>query len=694
MPSPLGFRNTNPPKSSSPLLISPQPRHGMSVLAERGLNLGKIIRFGSLLLGICVVLAVFLGGGGVEEGRKAYNLGAGVSCSPINRYFTGCGGTGLGERGQRKRSMALNIKNFRENLSPYAQKKKSGKKRVIGDQDKTNPDDKVEKRVLVEDEDYSILIRMKRGVRQVADLVGATIGPKGRNVVLGVEPGKYQPGIVNDGITIAERVKLDDAIENLGAQMLLEAGANVNEESGDGTSTAILLAATMIQQGLRVITAGVNPRRITEGMELAEKKALQYIRELTKNATDTDLRRIAYTSSGDDEEASELLIKAFDDVGRNGVVKIGKSRTSVSSTRIIEGWQYKRGYIREELTNAQENTKWIAKNCHLLLINDPIMKPQDLIKPLKWAQEGNHQLLIMAEDYGQSVIQGLIMAKLKGNMDICAIRAPGMTAYNAENLGDIALLSNGTVIDELAGTTLNSFTPDMLGQVKAVEVGRSMTTLFGDFNNREPLEQRAWEVKLDIENLRFRQQNKGDSDRAIEDALQDLVERQGRLTSGIAVLEVGASSEVELKNRMLRVEDALCATRSAIRMGVVPGGGAALVSLSRWLTEHAKTIEDDEIRTGYKIIAKSLLTPLRQIANNAGISGDYVIQRVKDIQDEKGTDYGWDANTDTLLNLRDQGIIDPTRSIISAIENAASVARAFLTIKGVVRDRVRVKAGL
>mmetsp|Transcript_1135 Transcript_1135/g.1579 ORF Transcript_1135/g.1579 Transcript_1135/m.1579 type:complete len:615 (+) Transcript_1135:108-1952(+) len=548
--------------------------------------------------------------------------------------------------------------------------------------------------IFIDDDDTLVIRRLQRGVKKVAKLIGTTIGPRGRNVVLGVEPSSSEPSIVNDGITIAERVKLDDPIENLGAQMILDAGAKTNNISGDGTSTSMVLAANIIDQGHRVIMAGANPREVCTGIDMAEKESLKIIKELVKPALPEHLDRIALSASGYDAEGSKALLKAFEEVKSDGVIKIGRSNTGECSTKLIEGWQYKRGFIKPELANSEDETRWTSSDPYVLLVNDPIVKPQDMIGVLKWAQEGGHPLLIMAEDYSPQAITGITMAKVRGGMDVCAIRAPGMTTYNEENLEDIAILSNATVLDEVKGTSLKKdFHPDILGRLKAVEVSKDGTQIFGDGKRRELLESRANSVRADLRWLRDRF-SKGDPDGSVEDAIREYRERLGRLTSGICVVEIGANTAVEMRERMLRIEDALCAVRSAQKEGVLAGGGATLVGISKKLEELAKTVDDEETRLGIRIFSKALKEPTQKIAENAGYNGEVVVQKITNIQDTNGLEFGWDAQSDEVVNLYDRGVIDSAESIRCAIENSASVARAFLTIKGIVRDRIRVKAGV
>eukprot|EP00466_Bigelowiella_natans_P019596 jgi/Bigna1/146632/aug1.118_g21340 len=556
--------------------------------------------------------------------------------------------------------------------------------RVLGDSLEELTPDRI--RVYYNDEEFGLLRRLQAGAKKMGKVIQLTMGPRGRNVVVGEEPGPKDPRIINDGFSISFKLKLEDPIENLGARIVATAGDKTNLDAGDGTSTAMVMAAAIINEGVRVIVGGANPRTITAGISKAEQYALDILKDVAKESTYEDLKTVALVSSGYDYEATDAIIKAFDEVRKSHSWFLG---TDIAHT-------HTRGWIREELVNDVENSKWVAKNPYVLLVNDPIERPDELIPVLKWAQENDKALLIMAEDYGDKAIQGITLAKLKGGMNVCAIRAPGFLTYNEENLQDIASLSNGTVFDSIKGTTIKkNFHPDDLGQISAAEISRSMTKIYGDRSSKEEVEKRAQMLTQELDWMKDKiMSGYDDKDGSLKDAITEYTERLGRLTSGIAVVEIGSNTDLELKERLLRVEDALMASRAAIKDGVLPGGGSVLIHVSKKLLELSRSLTDESDRLGALILSNAMKAPLRNIANNAGYSGDMVIRMVEDAQEGKGLSMGYDAATGDIVDMFEAGIIDPARATRAAIENSASVARSFFTVDGLVRDKLRAIAGV
>ena len=507
---------------------------------------------------------------------------------------------------------------------------------------------------------------MQRGVDKLADTVKVTLGPKGRNVVLDKKFGS--PLITNDGVTIAREVELEDPYENMGAQLVKEVATKTNDVAGDGTTTATLLAQAIIREGLKNVTAGANPILVRRGIQMAVDKAVEEIKKISREVEGKeDIARVAAISAGD-EEIGQLIANAMERVGNEGVITIEESKSMVTELEVVEGMQFDRGYVSAYMSTDGEKMEANLEDPYILITDKKISNIQDILPVLEQVVQQGRKLLIIAEDVEGEALATLVVNKLRGTFTCVAVKAPGFGDRRKEMLQDIAVLTGGEVISEELGRDLKDATIDMLGSAESVKVTKEATTIVNGRGDKNVIKDRVNQIKAQAEET------------TSEFDKEKLMERLAKLAGGVAVVKVGAATETELKERKLRIEDALAATKAAVEEGIVPGGGTAFIDV---IPEVEKlTSEVADIRVGISIIRKALEEPVRQIAYNAGVEGSVVIEKVR--ASELGM--GYDALNEKYVNMLKVGIVDPTKVTRSALQNAASVAATFLTTEAAVAD--------
>lgn len=511
------------------------------------------------------------------------------------------------------------------------------------------------------------LKKMQAGVDKLASVVGVTLGPKGRNVVLESKYGS--PKIVNDGVTVAREVELEDPVENIGAKLVRQAASKTNDQAGDGTTTATILSAAMIAEGMKIVAAGVNPVQVIRGIEKTVDHLVIKLSELAKEVTDDELKDVATVSAGGNEKIGELIQAAMARVGRAGVVTMEESKTAEDSLQVVEGMQFERGYISPYFVTDPERMVAEYENCKLLLVDKKISTARDMINILEGAIRGGFPILIMAEDIEQEALATLVVNKLRGTLKVVAVKAPGFGERKTSYLEDIAILTGGQMVKEELGISLDTAGDEVLGKASKVTVSKEWITIVGDGTTQADVEARVKQIKNLVENT--------DADYEKE----KLNERIARLSGGVAVIQVGAQTETELKEKKLRVEDALNATKAAVEEGIVTGGGCTLLRLADMVDGFKTGLPNDEQKMGADIVKRALPYSLKLIANNAGDNGSVVMQRVLESDD---LNFGYNAATGEYTDLMKAGIIDPAKVIRCALENAASVAKTFLTSDVVV----------
>lgn len=510
---------------------------------------------------------------------------------------------------------------------------------------------------------------LQRGVDQLADTVKVTLGPKGRNVVLDKKFGA--PLITNDGVTIAKDIELADPFENMGAQLVKEVATKTNDLAGDGTTTATLLAQAFIGEGLKNLAAGANPMVMRKGMNKAVETAVKAIAENSKKVNGTaDIARVAAVSSGD-EEIGTLIAEAMEKVSTDGVITVEESKTAETYSEVVEGMQFDRGYVTPYMVTDTEKMEAVLDDAMILITDKKISVIQDLLPLLEQIVKSGRKLLIVAEDIEGEALSTLIVNRLRGTFTCVAVKAPGFGDRRKEMLQDIAVLTGGTVISEEVGLELKDATLAMLGQARQVKVNKETTTIVDGAGDSEAIKSRVNTIRAAIE------KTTSDFDR------EKLQERLAKLAGGVAVIKVGAATEIEMKEMKLRIEDALNATRAAVEEGIVAGGGTAYVNAIPAVAALLDTVDGDE-KTGVKIIMRGLEAPVKQIAANAGVDGAVVLEKIK-TADQIG--YGFDAYNETYGSMIEIGIVDPTKVNRSALQNAASVASMVLTTESIVADK-------
>lgn len=513
------------------------------------------------------------------------------------------------------------------------------------------------------------LKRMQAGVDQLANVVGVTLGPKGRNVVLESKYGS--PRIVNDGVTVAKEVDLEDPVENIGVKLVRQAASKTNDVAGDGTTTATILAAAFISEGMKIVAAGANPVQLTRGIQTTVTALVENLKSLSTEVRDEDLANVATVSAGNNAKIGGLVSDAMQKVGRKGAVTMEESKTAEDSLILVEGMQFDRGYISPYFVTEPERMVAEYEKCRLLLVDKKISTARDVIGILEGAIRGGYPLMIMAEDIEQEALATLVVNKLRGTLKIIAVKAPGFGERRTQYLEDIAILTGGQLVKDELGISLDKAGEEVLGIAAKVEVNKEHTTIVGDGSTQEEIDARVGQIKNLLANTEQEYEK------------EKLQERIARLSGGVAVIQVGANTETELKDKKLRVEDALNATRAAVEEGIVVGGGCTLLRLAEKVDAIKDKLDNEEQKVGAEIVRKALSSPLKLIAENAGTNGSVVVQKILESNDNM---VGYNAATGAFENLMKAGIIDPTKVVRSALENAGSVARTFLTADVVVTE--------
>ena len=524
------------------------------------------------------------------------------------------------------------------------------------------------KKIVFEEEARKSLLK---GIDAVADAVKVTLGPKGRNVILQKKFGA--PQIVNDGVTIAKEIELQDGLENAGAQLLKEVSSKTNDVAGDGTTTASVLAQAIVREGLKNLTAGANPMSMKRGIDKAVEISINKIRDLSRPVnTKEEIAQVAGISAGNNSEIGELIAEAMDKVGHDGVITVEESKSFGTNLKVVEGMQFDKGYISPYFVTDPERMEAVLEDAYVLCVNKKINLIADLVPVLEQVARDGRSLLLIAEDVEGEALATLVVNTMRKVLRAVAVKAPGFGDRRKAMLEDIAILTGGQMFTEELGIKLENITTAMMGVAKRVTVTKDETTIVVGDETKEAVRERVALIKKQIE---------------LSDSEYDkekLNERVAKLSGGVAVIEVGAATEVELKERKLRIEDALNATRAANEEGIVPGGGVALIRVQQELESKLSTLtfDSDDEKSGYKILTAALDVPLRAIADNAGAKGDIVVDNVKSEKDA----YGYDALLNRYTDMFSAGIVDPAKVTRSALENAASVGSMLLTTQAAVVD--------
>ena len=510
---------------------------------------------------------------------------------------------------------------------------------------------------------------LEKGVNQLADTVKITLGPKGRNVVLDKKFGA--PLITNDGVTIAKEIELEDPFENMGAQLVKEVSTKTNDVAGDGTTTATLLAQAIVKEGLKNLAAGANPMVMKKGIAKATAAAIEAMKVNSQKVNGSaDIARVGAVSSGD-EAIGQLIAEAMEKVGHDGVITIEESKTAETYSEVVEGMQFDRGYVTPYMVTDTEKMEANLDDALILITDKKISNIQELLPVLEQVVQSGKKLLIIAEDVEGDALSTLIVNRLRGTLNVVCVKAPGFGDRRKEMLQDIAILTGGTVISSDVGLELKEATLDQLGQARQVKVTKENTTIVNGAGSSEEIKARIGQIKSQIE------VTTSDYDK------EKLQERLAKLAGGVAVIKVGAATEVEMKEKKLRIEDALNATRAAVEEGIVAGGGTAYLNAIPAVEKLYAETEGDE-KTGLQIVARALTAPVKQIAANAGIDGSVVLEKIR----ESGkVGYGFDAYNEVYCDMIPTGIVDPTKVTRSALENAASIASTLLTTESLVADK-------
>ena len=504
------------------------------------------------------------------------------------------------------------------------------------------------------------------GVNKLADTVKVTIGPKGRNVILDKKFGS--PLITNDGVTIAKEIELEDPYENMGAQLVKEVATKTNDVAGDGTTTATLLAQAIIREGLKNVAAGSNPILLRKGIQKAVDTAVATLKANSRTIENKEsIAQVAAISAGD-EEIGKLIAEAMEKVGNDGVITVEESKSMGTTLEVVEGMQFDRGYVSAYMVTDVEKMEATLSEPYILITDKKISNIQEILPILEQIVQQGRRLLIIAEDVEGEALSTLVVNKLRGTFEVVAVKAPGFGDRRKAMLEDIAILTGGRVISEEIGLDLKEATLDMLGKAATVKISKENTTIVNGAGEEKAIKDRIAQIKRQIEET------------TSEFDKEKLQERLAKLSGGVAVIEVGAATETELKERKLRMEDALNATRAAVEEGIVPGGGAALVAVMDEVEALLKDEQTPETKTGIQIVLKALQEPLKQIAINAGLEGAVIVENVR----KSDKDHGFDALNEQYVNMIEAGIIDPTKVTRSALQNAASVAATLLTTEAAV----------
>lgn len=518
--------------------------------------------------------------------------------------------------------------------------------------------------------EYSVDARtgLKAGVDKLANAVKVTLGPKGRNVIIEKKFGA--PTVTKDGVTVAKEIELDDPVENMGAQMVREVASKTSDVAGDGTTTATVLAQAIYREGLKNVTAGANPMDLKRGIDLAVIKVVEYLKKVSKEVEGrNEIAQVGSVSANNDKSIGELIADAMDKVGKDGVITVEEAKGTETSLDVVEGMQFDRGYISPYFVTDAEKMEAVLEDPFILIHDKKISAMKDLLPVLEKVAQQGKSMLIISEDLEGEALATLVVNKIRGTLKVAAVKAPGFGDRRKAMLEDIAVLTGGTVISEERGFKLENATVSYLGTAKKVVIDKDNTTIVEGAGKADEIKKRINEIKAQIE------KTTSDYDK------EKLQERLAKLSGGVAVIKIGASTEVEMKEKKARVEDALHATRAAVEEGIVSGGGVALVRAIDVLDKVEG--ENPDQTTGIKIVQKALEEPLRQIINNAGLEGSVVLQKVREGKD----DYGFNAATEKYENLVKSGVIDPTKVTRTALENAASVSSLLITTEAVVYEK-------
>jgi chaperonin GroEL len=510
--------------------------------------------------------------------------------------------------------------------------------------------------------------KLKRGVDKLANAVKVTLGPKGRNVILEKKFGA--PTVTKDGVSVAKEIELEDPVENMGAQMVREVASKTSDVAGDGTTTATVLAQAIYREGLKNVTAGANPMDLKRGIDLAVTKVVEYLKSMSRDVEGrNEISQVGSISANNDKSIGELIADAMEKVGKDGVITVEEAKGTETGLDVVEGMQFDRGYLSPYFVTNTETMETELEDPFILIHDKKISAMKDLLPVLEKVAQQGRSMLIIAEDLEGEALATLVVNKIRGTLRVAAVKAPGFGDRRKAMLEDIAVLTSGTVISEERGYKLENATLSYLGTAKKIVIDKDNTTIVEGAGKTEEIKKRINELKAQID------KTTSDYDR------EKLQERLAKLSGGVAVLKIGASTEIEMKEKKARVEDALHATRAAVEEGIVPGGGVAFVRAMPMLEDLKGENPDQTI--GIQIIHKALEEPLRQIVNNAGIEGSVVLQKVREGKD----DYGFNAATEVYENLVKSGVIDPTKVARTALENAASVASLLITTEAVVFEK-------
>jgi len=507
---------------------------------------------------------------------------------------------------------------------------------------------------------------LEKGVDELANTVRITLGPKGRNVVLEKKFGS--PSITNDGVTIAREIELSDPFENMGAQLVKEVATKTNDVAGDGTTTASILAQAIVKEGLKNVAAGANPMIIKRGIEKSVKKAVEEIKAMSKPVEDKASIAQVGAISANDEAIGEWIAEAMEKVGKDGVITVEESQGIETSLEVVEGMNFDRGYISPYMITDTDKMEANLEEPYILITDKKVSAVNDILPVLEKIVQQGKALLVIAEDVEGEALATMVVNKLRGTFTCVAVKAPGFGERRKAMLEDIAILTGGTVISEDVGLKLENTTIDMLGRARQVRIKKEETIIVGGHGNEDNIKKRVEQIKKQIE------ESTSDFDK------EKLQERLAKLAGGVAVIQVGAATETEMKEKKLRIEDALNATRAAVEEGIVSGGGVAYIDVIAKLKDLSSEIPDEE--TGINIIRKALEAPLRQIADNAGLEGSVIVEKVK----EKPEGVGFNALTGEFVNMIEAGIVDPAKVARTALENAASIAAMILTTEALVAE--------
>jgi len=514
-----------------------------------------------------------------------------------------------------------------------------------------------------------------RGIKMLSDAVKATLGPKGRNVLLDKKYGA--PTITKDGVTVAKEITLKDPFENMGAQLVREVASKTSDDAGDGTTTATVLAMSIFREGMKHVVSGANPMQVKQGIEKAVEVVIDELKKMSKPIQDKkEIAQVGAISANNDPEIGKLIADAMDKVGKDGVITVEEAKSIETTLDVVEGMQFDRGYTSPYFVTDAERMECVLEEALILLHEKKISSMKDLLPILEQTAKQGKPLLIIAEEVEGEALATLVVNKLRGTLQVCTVKAPGFGDRRKEMLEDIAILTGGTMISEDIGVKLENVSIDNLGRAKKITIGKENTTIVEGAGDPEKIKGRVKQIKAQVE------ESKSDYDR------EKLQERLAKLVGGVAVINVGAATETEMKEKKARVEDAMHATRAAVEEGIVPGGGVALLRAIPALDK--LKFDDEDQQTGVNIVKRALQDPITEIVNNAGLEGSVIADHVKE---NKNINYGFDANAEKYVDMMEAGIIDPTKVTRYALQNAASVAALMLMTSVMVTDMPEKKKG-